>query len=52
MDEQFVQAENIKISDNFTLKDVLRFKVDNRIIWGATAIILNELKAIFKNIEH
>ncbi len=37
---------NINISDQLKMKDVPCFFIQNHIVWGATAIILNEVKQI------
>lgn len=39
-------ATNINVSDQLKMKDVPCFFIQNHIVWGATAIILNELKQI------
>lgn len=41
-------STTINVSENFTLKDVPCFIIEGKIVWGATAIILNELKQILK----
>ncbi|MGJ8661635.1 MAG: NUDIX hydrolase [Bacteroidota bacterium] len=46
--EQLLTKKDIVIADDFTLKDVPCFVYDHYTIWGATAIILNELKHILK----
>lgn len=42
-----IQYTNINMQNNITLKDVPYFAINNKIVWGATAIILNEFKHIF-----
>ncbi|MNY29229.1 hypothetical protein D3C86_1632600 [compost metagenome] len=37
---------DIKINNEFVMKNVPHFKQDDILIWGATALILNELKDI------
>lgn len=44
-----IDAE-IQISKTKTLKNVPAFKLQEKIVWGATAIILNEFKQILKRI--
>lgn len=46
--EEIVQKRNIKISEEFTLKKVPCFIHEKYIIWGATAILLNEFKHIIR----
>jgi 8-oxo-dGTP pyrophosphatase MutT (NUDIX family) len=48
MDSRSVKHTNIKISKHITLKDVPYFNLENKVVWGATAMILNELKSIVK----
>lgn len=45
-DEQILKYTTIKISPNQLLKEVPYFEINNRIVWGATAIILSELKSM------
>ena len=40
---------DIKISGNMNLKNIPCFEIQEKIVWGATALILNELKIIFKD---
>ena len=37
------QKTNIKITPQITLKDVPFFNIDNKILWGATAMMMSEL---------
>lgn len=37
----------IKIESGITLPNVPQFDIDNQIIWGATSLIVNELRLIF-----
>ncbi len=48
LQDEIVQKKDIQISENFTLKDVPCFFYEEYIIWGATAILLNELKHILR----
>lgn len=43
LDEKTKMKTNIKISERMTLKDVPYFNVHGKIVWGATAMMLNEL---------
>jgi len=46
-DEKTKQLTNIKVSERITLKNVPYFNVDEHVVWGATAMMLNEfLEAI------
>ena len=40
---------DIKISGNINLKNIPCFEIQEKIVWGATALILNELKIILKD---
>ena len=40
---------DIKISGNMNLKNIPCFEIQKKIVWGATALILNELKIILKD---
>ncbi len=48
---EFMGKENIKkdikISENMNLKNIPCFEIQEKIIWGATALILNELRILF-----
>ncbi len=49
---RFLAPETVKLTDitvmqNLTLKDVPYFDVGGKVIWGATAMILGELRALF-----
>jgi 8-oxo-dGTP pyrophosphatase MutT (NUDIX family) len=46
--DELLIKKDIVISTDFTLKDVPCFAFEDYIIWGATAILLNELKHILK----
>jgi 8-oxo-dGTP pyrophosphatase MutT (NUDIX family) len=46
--DELLVKKDIVISSNFTLPNVPCFVMNNYTIWGATAIILNELKHILK----
>ncbi len=50
MNEELVAQKDIRISKDFTLKNVPCFLYEDRIIWGATAIILNEFKTLLSKI--
>jgi 8-oxo-dGTP pyrophosphatase MutT (NUDIX family) len=40
----------IKMDNGMILKDVPAFQIQNKIVWGATALMLNELKEILNRI--
>lgn len=50
LDESNVATVEMQISSNFTLKEVPCFVLEQKQVWGATALILNELKAVLKMI--
>lgn len=45
-DEKYRKLKDIKISERMTLKNVPYFDVQNKVVWGATAMILSELSAL------
>lgn len=45
------QMTNIRINSSLTLKDVPYFLIENRIVWGATALMLAEFKALLEKID-
>ncbi len=46
LDESVVSTMDVPMPNGFVLRDVPCFLIDDRQIWGATALILNELKAL------
>ncbi len=48
MQESTLQVKDIKLSTNQWIKEVPYFDLAGKHVWGATAIILSELKAIFQ----
>ena len=48
LDESILTLNDVKTGNNLTLKRVPSFLYNEKIIWGATALILNELKEILK----
>lgn len=46
-DEKSVQITELVLGGNFVLKDVPCFMVEGRVMWGATAMIMSELTAVF-----
>ena len=47
-DAENLKETNIKIAENITLKRVPYFELENRVVWGATAMILSEFKSLIK----
>jgi 8-oxo-dGTP pyrophosphatase MutT (NUDIX family) len=50
VDESNRKATSIKVTNELTMPNVPCFIIQEKIIWGATALILNELKTICKEI--
>ena len=50
VDESNRKTTSIKVNDELTMPNVPCFIMQEKIIWGATALILNELKIICKEI--
>lgn len=50
MDEQRAQITEIRISQQVMLKNIPYFNLENKVIWGATALILSELKELCKTL--
>jgi 8-oxo-dGTP pyrophosphatase MutT (NUDIX family) len=51
--ETFIQKtviQNLNVNINDQIMEVPAFKIDNHIVWGATAMILNEFREISKEI--
>jgi len=46
-DEKSIQITELVLGGNFVLKDVPCFMVEGRVMWGATAMIMSELTAVF-----
>jgi 8-oxo-dGTP pyrophosphatase MutT (NUDIX family) len=44
-----VQKIDLKISENIILKNVPYFNIHEKVVWGATAMILSELLEVLKN---
>jgi 8-oxo-dGTP pyrophosphatase MutT (NUDIX family) len=49
LDDSNLDQMEVKISTNLTMKNIPCFNIANKQIWGATALILNELKMILKS---
>jgi 8-oxo-dGTP pyrophosphatase MutT (NUDIX family) len=50
-DDDIIQSKNIKTAEGYTLKNIPCFVFEGKVVWGATALILNELKYILKRID-
>lgn len=48
LDESVISTMDVPMPNGLVLRDVPCFLIDGRQIWGATALILNELKALLK----
>lgn len=46
--ETVVKNKSIRMSSGMTLKDVPYFDINQRVVWGATAIILSELREMIR----
>ena len=42
------QVTDLQLAENITLRKVPYFNVEDRIVWGATAMMLNELLEVMK----
>lgn len=51
LDQNSLQYREIKVGQGRLLKDVPHFYLEKQIIWGATAMILNEFKASLLNYQ-
>lgn len=45
-EKQHQKTTDLRITDGLTIRDVPYFDVDGRVVWGATAMIMSEFKAI------
>lgn len=48
LDDQRVKYTDLNIQPGLTLKDVPYFDIDGHMVWGATAMMLNEFKHLVK----
>ena len=51
LNPDILQTTDIPINKDITLKKVPYFKLKNKVVWGATAMILSEFKEILKDIQ-
>ncbi len=52
LDDKNLQYRDLKVAKNRVLPNVPHFYLENQIIWGATAMILNEFKASALSYEY
>jgi 8-oxo-dGTP pyrophosphatase MutT (NUDIX family) len=50
-DENNLKMGTIKLDSGVELQDIPYFNLNNHIVWGATAMILNEFKIVLNNIK-
>lgn len=48
LDPSNLRKTNMKLAQNITLRDVPFFSINGKIVWGATAMMLNELLEVTK----
>ena len=51
LDDLRVQLTTITVGENMKMKDVPYFDLENKVIWGATALMLSELKEILSRVK-
>ena len=52
LNESAIEYHSIPLKNGITLKDVPHFALGEVKIWGATALILSELKLVFQSLEN
>ncbi len=50
LDEDSVQFTDMKFGNGFTQKRVPYFEIENRVVWGATAMMLSEFRSILREL--
>ncbi|GAB5419268.1 MAG: CoA pyrophosphatase [Crocinitomicaceae bacterium] len=50
LDEDSVQFTDMKFSNGFTQKRVPYFQIENRVVWGATGMMLSEFRTILREL--
>lgn len=50
-DESIIDRTSIQIGNGMTLKDMPYFNIHGRVVWGATAMILSELKILLERMK-
>jgi hypothetical protein len=48
LESEIVKTIDLPYSNGMKLKDVPYFDIENKVVWGATAIILSELRELLK----
>lgn len=48
LDDERLKLTDMKFRDGFTRKNIPYFDIEGRTVWGATAMILSEFKAVIK----
>ena len=48
LDDSNLDKMEVKLNANLTMKNIPCFNIENKQIWGATALILNELKELLR----
>jgi 8-oxo-dGTP pyrophosphatase MutT (NUDIX family) len=51
LNPESTQLQTIKNHEGVNMKNIPCFVLNNRNVWGATAVILNEVKRIFQNVK-
>jgi len=51
LDPATIHFKDMKIRDGYILKDIPYFNLYNHVVWGATAMMLNEFKEIIEQIK-
>ena len=46
-----VEYTSIQLARGTTMKDVPFFNIQNQVVWGATALMLNELRTLFREVK-
>lgn len=50
LDSKNIRKQDMVFSNNFKQKDVPYFSIQNKVVWGATAMILSEFRHIIKTL--
>lgn len=50
-DDKIIKKTKIELSNREVLKDIPYFEINNKIVWGATAFILQEFKQLFVGLK-
>ena len=50
LDDSIIKKTDIRTSNGIVLKNIPYFDIHDKVVWGATAIILSELKVIMKRV--